>query len=338
MRHLKMRYLFILLLCFQHITFAAEVNVYSARKEALIKPLFDKFTANTGIQVNMISGKADALIKRIEVEKENTPADVLLTVDVGRLIRAKQKNLLMPIKSDPLNARIPAHYRDEDGQWFGLSLRSRIIVYSPERVKADELSSYKDLADKKWEKRICIRSSSNVYNQSLVAAMIANEGIEETEKWAKGLVDNLARPPKGGDRDQIKAVAVGVCDIALVNTYYLAGMLDSKLDSEVHAAKKVKLFWPDQNGHGTHINISGIAILKPSKNINEALKLIEYLISDEAQLWYAKTNYEFPVVSNVKNSSILNDWGTFIADDLNLNLLGEYNTKAILLMDRVGWK
>jgi iron(III) transport system substrate-binding protein len=330
--------LLISLLFIQQLSFAAEVNVYSARKEALIKPLFDQFTKETGIQVNLVTGEADTLLKRLEVEGRNSPADILLTVDVARLIRAKESGLFQQTDSDVLDKAIPEYYRDSDKQWFGLSLRSRVIIYAPDRVKASELSNYADLANKKWKDRICVRSSSNVYNQSLVAAMIANEGLEKTEAWAAGLVKNFARKPKGGDRDQIKAVAAEVCDVALVNTYYLAGMLASNQEDEVEAAKKIKLFWPDQAGRGAHMNVSGAGILKPSKNKKEAIQLLEFLVSDYAQHWYADTNYEFSINLAIDSSSILKSWGDFKADKLNLSLLGKYNRDSVLLMDRVGWK
>ena len=330
--------LLISLLFVQQLSFATEVNVYSARKEALIKPLFDQFTKETGIQVNLVTGEADTLLKRLEVEGRNSPADILLTVDVARLIRAKDSGQFQQIDSDVLDKAIPEYYRDSDKQWFGLSLRSRVIIYAPDRVKVSELSSYADLANKKWKDRICVRSSSNVYNQSLVAAMIANEGLEKTEAWAAGLVKNFARKPKGGDRDQIKAVAAEVCDIALVNTYYLAGMLASNQEDEVEAAKKIKLFWPDQAGRGAHMNVSGAGVLRPSKNKKEAIQLLEFLVSDYAQHWYAETNYEFSINPAIDSSSILKSWGDFKADNLNLSLLGKYNRDSVLLMDRVGWK
>ncbi len=328
----------LLLILFQQQLIAAEVNIYSARKEALIKPILDQFTNETGIDVNLVTGKADTLLKRLEVEGRNTPADVLLTVDVARLVRAKEKGLFQEINSDTLEKTIPEYYRDADNQWFGLSLRSRVIVYAPDRVKEDELSSYENLADSKWKDRVCVRSSSNVYNQSLVAAMIANDGLEKTEAWAKSLVNNFARSPKGGDRDQIKAVAAGVCDVAIINNYYLAGMLESNQDNQVEAAKKIKLFWPDQKGRGAHMNVSGAGILKPAKHKKEAIQLLEYLVSDEAQQWYADTNHEYSINSDIESSSILKSWGKFKADNLNLSLLGKYNSDAVLLMDRAGWK
>lgn len=335
-----MKKLFILLLIliqYQLVT-AAEVNIYSARKEALIKPLLDQFKKETGIAVNIVTGKADTLLKRLEVEGRNTPADLLLTVDVARLIRAKEKGLFQQINSELLNKIIPENYRDDDKQWFGLSLRSRVIIYAPDRVNESDLDSYIDLADKKWANRICVRSSSNVYNQSLVAAMIANYGLEKAERWATGLVNNFARPPKGGDRDQIKAVAAGVCDVALVNNYYLAGMLESSQKSEVVAANKIKLFWPNQDGRGAHMNVSGAGVLKPAKHKKEAIQLLEFLVSDYAQQWYADTNHEYSIKPDIESSSVLKSWGKFKADDLNLSLLGKYNTDAVLLMDRVGWK
>ncbi len=334
-----MKKLFILfLILFQQQLIAAEVNIYSARKEALIKPLLDQFTKETGIEVNLVTGKADTLLKRLEVEGKNTPADILLTVDVARLVRAKEKGLFQVIYSDALEKAIPEYYRDADKQWFGLSLRSRVIVYAPDRVKKEELSSYENLADSKWKNRICIRSSSNVYNQSLVASMIANDGVEKTEAWATALVKNFARTPKGGDRDQIKAVAAGVCDIAIVNNYYLAGMLESSQKNEVAAANKIRLFWPNQDGRGAHINISGAGILKPAKHKKEAIQLLEYLVSDKAQQWYADMNYEYSINPDIESNSILKSWGKFKADNLNLNLLGKYNAEAVLLMDRAGWK
>ena len=332
------KYLLIFLLLYQSLVFADEVNVYSARKENLIKPLLDRFTEQTGIEVNLVTGKADTLIKRIEVEGRNSPADLLLTVDVARLHRIKQLDLLQSIESSRLDEVIPSQYRDDDDQWFGLSLRSRVIVYAPDRVDPGQLSSYEDLADPKWKDRICVRSSSNVYNQSLVASLIANNGVESTEAWAIGLVDNFARKPKGGDRDQIKAVAVGVCDVALVNTYYLAGMLVSDQESEVAEAGKVRLFWPNQSERGTHMNISGAGILKHAPHKAAALQLLEYLASDEAQHWYAETNHEYPVKAGIEVSTTLASWGEFKADGLNLDQLGEHNTAAVLLMDRAGWK
>ncbi|MFQ5659233.1 MAG: Fe(3+) ABC transporter substrate-binding protein [Gammaproteobacteria bacterium] len=317
---------------------AAEVNIYSARKEALIKPLLDIYSDETGVKINLVTGKADALIKRLQLEGNNSPADLLLTVDVGRLHRAKQAGLLQPVKSEVLLATVPANYRDRDGYWFGLSLRSRIIVYARDRVSPTQLSTYEALADPKWHGQLCIRSSSNIYNQSLVASLVAHQGVAATEEWAKGLVANFARSPKGGDRDQIKAVAAGQCNLALVNTYYLAGMLHSKIDAEVKAASKVALFWPNQRDRGAHVNISGAGVTRSAKHRDAAIRLLEFLVSDAAQQWYAKTNYEYPIRSGVNISETLRQWGEFKADPVDLTVLGEYNSEALRLMDRAGWK
>jgi iron(III) transport system substrate-binding protein len=317
---------------------AAEVNLYSARQEALIKPLLDQFTAKTGIEVNLVSGEADALLQRLRSEGRNYPADLFLTTDAGRLWRAKEAGLLQPINSLLLQQAIPAQYRDPEGDWFGVSLRARVIVYAKDRVAPDQLSTYEALADPKWRARICVRSSSHVYNQSLVAALIARWGVEKTEHWARGLVANLARPPEGGDRDQIKAVAAGQCDLAFVNTYYLGNMLHSEDAAERKAAAQVRLFWPDQEGAGVHINISGAGVTKAAKNRDNAVHLLEFFVTDEAQRWYAETNFEYPVKPGVAVSETLREWGSFTPDKLNLNLLGKYNAEALRLMDRAGWK
>ncbi len=316
---------------------AAEVNVYSARKEALIKPLFDRFTAETGIVVNLVTGKADALIKRLELEGENSPADLLITVDAGRLHRARQAGVLQAVESEVLNASIPASYRDPAGYWYGLSLRARIIVYNREQINPEALNDYEQLADSRWRGQLCVRSSSNIYNQSLVASLIAHHGPAKTEHWARGLIANLARAPKGGDRDQIKAVAVGQCQLALVNSYYLAGMLHSRRPGEADAAGRVGLFWPNQTGRGAHVNISGAGVVAAAKNPSAAVHLLEYLVSDAAQKWYADSNHELPITPGLKHNDRL-AWGTFKADDLNMAALGEFNAEAVRIMDRAGWK
>ena len=335
-----MRYipLVVLLALAPHAGPAEEVNVYSGRKEALIKPLFDEFTKETGIRVNLVTGEADALIKRLELEGERSPADVLLTVDAGRLYRAKEQGLLQAITSAKMNEAVPENYRDPRGYWYGLSIRARVVVYSRTRIEPAQLSTYEALAEPAWHNQLCVRSSSNIYNQSLVASMLAHHGREETEKWIRGLVGNFARDPKGGDRDQIKAVAAGQCNLALVNTYYLAGMLGSGIDSEVDAANKIALFWPNQEGRGAHVNISGAGVTGSARNRTAAVQLLEYLVSIPAQEWYGKTNREFPVRDGVAGDSILQSWGEFKADNLNLAILGENNQDAVRAMDRAGWK
>lgn len=317
---------------------ADEINLYSARKEELIKPLLDRFTEETGIEVNLVTGKADALLKRLQVEANNTPADLLITTDAGRLHRAKAAGLTQPFNSKMLTQAIPASFRDAEGHWYGLSLRARPIMYVKGKVDPSELSTYKGLADPKWKGRLCIRSSSNIYNQSLVASMIAAYGVEATEVWAAGLVNNFARPPRGGDRDQIKAAAAGVCDLAVANTYYLAGMLDSEDPAERAAAEKVAVFWPNQEGRGVHVNVSGAAVTKAASNRHNAIRLVEFLASPDAQEWYAEVNGEYPVRSDVPVSDTLKAWGQFKMDTLNLARLGELNPAAVRLMDRAGWK
>jgi iron(III) transport system substrate-binding protein len=317
---------------------AESVNVYSARKEQLIKPLFDQFTKKTGITVNLVTGKADALLTRLQSEGKLSPADMLITTDAGRLHRAKESGLLQSIESKVLNETIASNYRDSDKQWFALSLRARPIMFNKDKAKASELSTYEALADSQYKGRICIRSSSNIYNQSLVASMIAADGEEKTLAWAKGLVQNFAKPPKGGDRDQIKASASGICDFAIANTYYLGGMLAGNDEKQKMAAEQMQVFWPNQDGRGAHVNVSGAGVLKTSKNREAAIKLLEFLVSKEAQRFYADVNFEYPVRSDVAPSKLLAGFGEFKADDLNLDQLGELNSAAVKLMDKAGWR
>ncbi|NNE63233.1 MAG: Fe(3+) ABC transporter substrate-binding protein [Gammaproteobacteria bacterium] len=319
--------------------FSAEVNVYSARKENLIKPLLDKFSAETGIKTNLITAKADKLLTRMINEGRNTPADILITTDAGRLFRAKNADLLQPIKSSVVTDSVPAHLRDVDDMWVSLSQRSRVIFYATDRVLQDQLSTYEDLADPKWKNRICIRGSGNIYNQSLVASMISVKGKDATLSWAKGLVNNLARKPSGGDRDQIKAAAAGQCDLAVANTYYYAQMLENSKDpAQKQAAEKMALLWPNQNDRGAHVNVSGAAISKYSKNRDSAVKLIEFLLSKDSQQWYGDVNFEYPVVKDVAINSLLRSWGNFKSDTLNLSQLGDLNADAVRIMDKAGWK
>lgn len=316
-----------------------ELNLYSARKEKLIKPLLDKFTEQTTIKVNLVTGKADALLKRLTIEGNNSPADLFITTDAGRLYRAQQAGVLQGISSAVLTKAIPENLREKDGFWFGLSQRARPIFYAKDKVKPEELSSYEALADKKWQGRICIRSSNNIYNQSLVASMLSHNKKDAVESWAKAFVGNFAKPPKGGDRDQIKAAAAGQCDIAIANTYYFGQMIHADKDpKQQKAAAAMSVFWPNQADRGTHVNISGIAVTKSAKNKDNAIKLMEFLVSKESQKWYAETNHEYPVVADVAWSKTLQSWGTFKADTLNLSTLGELNSDAVKLMDRAGWK
>ena len=317
---------------------AGEVNIYSARKEDLIKPLLDDFSKQTGVKVNLVTGKEEALLQRLQSEGVNTPADVLLTSDAGRLAAAQQAGVLQAIQSASLNQSIPAIYRDPDGYWYGLSVRARPIIYAKDRVKPEQLSTYEALAGPQWKGKLCLRSSDSVYNQSLVAGMIAHHGEAKTEAWAKGLVANLARPPKGGDRDQIKAVAAGECDLTLANTCYLGGMVNASDAAEKQAAAQVAVFWPDAQTTGVHVNVSGAGITAYAHQRDNAIKLLEFLSSDQAQRWYAEVNSEYPVNPAIPPSATLKAWGEFKADTLNVAKLGELNAAAVKLMDRAGWK
>jgi iron(III) transport system substrate-binding protein len=315
-----------------------EVNIYSARKEDLIKPLLDDFSKQTGVTVNLVTGKEEALLQRLQSEGANTPADLLLTSDAGRLAAAQQAGVLQTVKSAALAAQIPASYRDPEGYWYGLSVRARPIVYAKDRIKSAELSTYEDLAAPKWKGKICVRSSDSVYNQSLVAGLISHHGEAKTEAWAKGLVANFARPPKGGDRDQIKAVAAGECDLTLVNTYYLGGMVNAQDAAEKQAAAQVAVFWPNQKTTGVHVNISGAGVTAHAPHRDNAIKLLEFLASDPAQRWYADVNAEYPVNPAIAPSVTLKAWGEFKADTVNVAKLGELNAAAVRVMDRAGWK
>lgn len=314
------------------------VNIYSYREENLMRPLLDAFSAETGIRVNLVTVKEDALLERLKNEGANSPADVLMTVDAARLIAARDAGVFQPVMNHRIEALIPAQFRDPEGYWFALSVRARPIMYAPERVKPAELSTYEALADARWKGRICVRSSTSAYNQSLVASLIAHDGRDGAEAWAKGLVANFARTPKGGDRDQILAVAAGECDIAIANTYYLAGMVKSADPAQRAAAAKIAVFWPNQNDRGAHVNVSGIGVAKHAQHRAAAIKLIEFLASDAAQKIYAERIEEYGVRPTVEPSPTLAAWGNFKADKLPLASLGQHNAEAVKLADRVGWR
>ncbi len=322
----------------QSVAQAQEVNVYSARKEALILPLLEKFKAETGIGFNLITGKADALLKRLESEGQSSPADVFITTDAGRLQRARDAGVLQPVENAVLTATIPENLRDKENYWFGLSQRARVIFYVKDKVKPAELSTYEDLAEPKWKQRICIRSSDNIYNQSLVASMIAAHGVDQTEAWARGLVANFARKPAGGDTDQLRAAAAGLCDIAIANTYYYGRLVSSSKAQDREVAASLGVFWPNQNDRGAHVNVSGAAVTKHARHRVAAERLLEFLVSPESQTWYAEINNEYPVVAGAKTSETLQSFGEFKGDSLNLTRLGENNREAVKLMDRAGWR
>jgi len=315
-----------------------EVTVYTHRHYESDQMLFKKFEEKTGIKVNVVNANADELIQKMTMEGAQSPADVLITVDAGRLHRAKTNDLLQPVESEILKKAVPSHLRDSDNKWFGISKRARIIAYAKDRVSQEELSTYEDLASEKWKNRIVVRSSSNVYNQSLMAAIISNNGEEVAKEWATGLVSNLVREPKGNDRDQVKAIFAGEGDVTIVNSYYIGNMLNSSNTEEVKAAQGISVFFPNQETTGTHINVSGAGVAKYAPNKENAIAFIEFLISDEAQEIFAKSNYEYPISANVSISETLQQWGDFKEDQLNLSILGENNKKAVILFDEAGWK
>tara|TARA_R110000850_G_scaffold182360_1_gene307822 strand:+ start:83430 stop:84467 length:1038 start_codon:yes stop_codon:yes gene_type:complete len=315
-----------------------EVNVYTHRHYEADQQLFQKFEEQTGIKVNVINASADELIQKMTLEGQNSPADVLITVDAGRLHRAKTSGLLQSISSDVLDSIIPSNLKDVDNQWFALTKRARVIAYAKDRVNPEELSSYENLTDAKWKNKLLIRSSSNIYNQSLLASLIAHQSEENAKAWAEGIVENMARSPKGNDRDQVKAVAAGEGDLAIVNTYYIGMLTNSDNPEERKAAEAVGIFFPNQETTGTHVNVSGAGVAQYAPNKENAIKFIEFLVSEEAQKVFASTNYEYPVNTNVEVSETLKNWGEFKEDNINLSLLGENNKKAVILFDEASWK
>ena len=314
------------------------VNVYTHRHYASDQQLFNLFEKSTGIKVNVINASADELIQKMTIEGAHSPADVLITVDAGRLTRAKELNLLQPLNSDILNKTVASHLKDPENFWFGLTKRARIIVYAKDRMDTTALSTYEDLASEKWKNKILIRSSNNIYNQSLLASLIVNNGEAEAKKWAVGIVSNMARAPKGNDRDQVKALVAGEGDVAVVNSYYIGNMLNSDSPEEVKAAKAIGVFFPNQEGRGTHINVSGAGVARYAPNKENAKKLIEFLISKEAQEIFANANYEYPVNPDVQPSELLQSWGAFKEDSMLLSKLGENNKRAVIIFDEASWK
>lgn len=317
-----------------------EVNVYSSRNYDTDDQIYGAFTGRTGIRVNLIEGGEDQLIERIRAEGANSPADVLMTVDAGRLWRAQQAGLLQPVTSSILTERVPANLRDPEGYWYGLSKRARVIMYSTERVNPAELSTYEALAEPKWRGKILVRSSGNVYNQSLVGAMVEALGADATERWARGLVANFARRPQGADTDQLKAVAAGEGDVAIANTYYLARLAKSDQPEEQAVAAKVAPFFPNQGPgeRGAHVNVSGGGVVATAPNRDNAVAFLEFLTSDLAQAVFAQGSLEYPVVSGTPLDFVLASFGTFREDDLNAARYGANNPQALAIMDRAGWR
>ena len=317
---------------------AAEVvNVYSARHYDTDDRIYSAFEERTGIKVRLIEGKSDALLARLKREGKRSPADVFITVDAGRLFQAERQRVFQPISSKRLMTRVPANLRHPKGLWFGLTKRARIILRSKERVKEGEITSYEDLAKPKWKGRVLIRSSSNVYNQSLVGSMIVAHGVKGTEAWCRGLVANMARKPQGGDRDQIKGVAAGEADVAVANSYYYARML-SGTPAEKAAAAKVAVVFPNQDGRGTHVNLSGVGVCAHAPNKANAIKFVEFLSGELAQKTFAAGNNEYPVVRGVETVPVLRNFGTFKEDAVNAAAFGNNNLTAVRIMDRAGWR
>ena len=310
------------------------VNVYSYRQPFLIKPMFDAFTRETGIQVNVVYAQ-QGLTERLKQEGANSEADLIFTVDIGRLTDAVDADVTQAVNQQALEANIPPQYRDPDNQWFGLTTRARIIVASKDRVKPGEISSYEELADAKWKGRICTRSGKHPYMVALTAAMIAHHGEAKAEQWLRGVKENLARKPQGNDRAQVKAIMEGVCDVALINNYYMGKMLS---DEEQSAwAQSVSIVFPNQASYGTHMNVSGMAMTKGAPNRDNAVKLMVFLSDDLAQQMYAEQNFEYPIKQGVPWSGLLQSFGNFKADDLGLAEVASHRKAASQLADKVGY-
>lgn len=314
------------------------VNLYSARHYESDKALYEQFTQKTGIKVNVVSGKAPELIERIKREGQNTPADLFITVDGGVLNTAKKAGILQPMPASAFSKEVPAALRDRQNYWVGLTTRARVIVYSKDRVKPEALSTYEDLTDARWKGRVLVRSSADLYDQSLLASLVVVDGYEKAEKWAEGIVANMARQPRGNDRDQAKAIAAGIGDVAIMNTYYVGQMMHSKDPEEVRIAKNTGVFFPNQKTSGTHINISGAGLTKYGKNQENALKLVEYLVSVPAQEALSAGNYEYPVNPKARKHQLLEEWGSFKTQQIDFSLLGENNSNAIRIFNKAGWK
>lgn len=321
---------------------ASEVNIYTSRHYDSDNFLYEDFKKTTGIKVNIISGKGEALIERIKSEGKNSAADIFFTADAGNLWKLQKDGHFRSIKSERIINAIPSNLRGPKNEWVGIAKRARVIFYHPERVSSDEVNnlSYEDLSSENWKGRIAVRSSNNIYNQSLVASLISNLGIEQTEKWAKGFVSNFARKPQGNDRSQILAVANGEADIAIANSYYYGLMLSGSAGQDQEdAAKKVKMLFPNQNNRGTHVNISGAGILKFSKNQKNAEVFLEFLLSPKVQEHIVNNTFEYPIIDKISPSPFISQFGiSFLQDQTPASDFGKFNSDSIKLMDRAGWK
>jgi len=311
------------------------LHIYSSRHYNTDEAFYSNFTDQTGIEVKRVEGKGDALIARLQQEGDMTQADLLITVDAGRLWRAEQAELLQPVTSDILQDRISDHLHNTDNKWFGFSTRARVIFYNKDQLDGTEINSYMQLADPRWKGKICVRSSSNIYNQSLLASMIALHGEEKAKEWARGLKDNLARKPQGGDRDQLRAAAAGVCPIAIANSYYYVAMQQSEKEEDRAVTDKLGVIFPDQGAAGTHINISGAGVTRHADNKEAAVKFLEYLASDEAQRIFSDGNNEYPAVESIEPNSDLKKLGPFQASTLNVSELGKNMLGAMKIFDEI---
>lgn len=317
---------------------AQELNVYSHRHYAGDQAINQLFTEKTGIEVKVVNAEADQLIERLKSEGENSPADVLITVDAGRLQRAKADGLLQPVKSEALENATPKDLRDPEGYWYPYTLRARVILTAKDRVKPDEIKTYSDLSDPKWRGRLLVRSSTSSYNQGLLASIVTADGKDKAGEWAKGVVSNFARPPQGGDRDQIKAVASGLADVCISNTYYLGLLLNSKDEADRKAGESVNVVFPNQDGRGAHCNVSGAGVTKHAKNVDQAKAYMEFLVSPEIQKMIANGTYEYPISGDTTLSPTHESWGKFKIDTETFPKMGESQIEATRLFDQAGWK
>ena len=334
--------LILLFALFGQVVMTNEVNVYTSRHYDSDPGLYEEFTKETGIKVNIISGKGSALLERLKAEGKNSPADVFFTVDAGNLWKVQKENLLQSIKSDKVLKVVPENLRGPNNEWTSIAKRARVIFYNPTSVDENEISDldYEDLANPEWKNRVVIRSSSNMYNQSLVASLISNLGESQTESWAKGLINNFARKPQGNDRSQIIAVANGEADLAVANSYYIGIMLSGSAGKEqLEAAQKVRMLFPNQTNRGVHINISGAGILKHSPNVENANLFLEFLLSERVQKYMVDKSYEYPILEGILPSKEIASFGlNFLEDQTSVRQFGELNPAAVRLMDRAGWK
>jgi iron(III) transport system substrate-binding protein len=317
---------------------AGTLNFYSARHYNTDEALYGNFADLTGIKINRVDAEPDPLVERLRAEGDKSPCDVFITTDAGRIERARQMGLVQAISSKTLEAAVPAHLRDSDGYWFGFSKRARVILYNKAKVQPSEVTTYESLADPKWKGRLLVRTSGHIYNQSLTGSLLAALGPEKTAAWAKGIAANLARAPRGGDTDQIKAIAAGEADLCLANTYYFANLLRSKKAEDRELAAKVGVVFPNQADRGTHVNISGGAVARYAPNKDAAVKFLEYLVSARAQRYFAEGNSEYPVIAGVELSPELKSLGAFKEDPINARVYAQNNAEALKIMDRAGWK